>query len=104
MNTKPLYPALDQVRPASEMGFTDEQLAWLVDIATPRCCHTTGEHDPKHFLERKYVCRGQLAEVAYRLREALGLDAEPLDRGHYLQRWVGPSEAVSRTGCQQCAG
>lgn len=102
MSTKTLYPVLDPVRPASEMGFTDEQLAWLADVATPRCCHTTGEHNSKHFVERKYVCRGQLSEVAYRLREALGLDDEPVDWGHYLQRRVNPAEAVSRAGCPQC--
>ena len=71
---KYLYPPLDPVRPASEMGFTDEQLTWLADIATPRCCHATGAHDPRHFLDHLYVCRDQLAEVAYRLREALGLN------------------------------
>ena len=104
-DTKPLYPVLDPVRPASEMGLTDEQLAWLADIATPRCCHTTGEHDPSHFKERKFVCRDQLSEVAYRLRDALGLDADPVlwqQRGHYLQRRIDPSEAVSRAGCSRC--
>ena len=100
--SKYIYPLLDPVRPASEMGFTDEQLAWLADIATPRCCHATGEHNPRHFLDKRYVCYDQLAEVAYRLREALGLDGEPVDRGHYLQRRVDPSTAVSRVGCPQC--
>ncbi len=102
MSTKPLFPYLDPVQPASEMGFTDDQLAWLTDIARPRCCHVTGEHDPRHFEERSFVCRDQLAEVAYRLREALGLDAGPDDRGHYLRRRVSPSEAVSRAGCSRC--
>lgn len=102
MSPAPLYPVLDPVRPASEMGFTAEQLAWLVDIARPRCCHTTGEHDPTHFATQRYVCHGQLAEVAYRLREALGCPDEPVDRGHYRDRRVDPSDAVSRQGCDWC--
>ena len=99
-----LYPVLEPVRPASQMGFTAEQLAWLADIARPRCCHITGEHDPNHFVERRFVCRDQISEVALRLREALGLDDTPVDRGHYLQRRVDPSEAVGRTGCEWCNG
>ena len=99
---KNLYPLLDPVRPASEMGFTDEQLAWLADIATPRCCHATGEHNPRHFLDKRYVCYDQLAEVAYRLREALELNDVPKDYGNYMERSVDPYVAVSRAGCPQC--
>lgn len=101
MESKPLYPALDPVRPASEMAFTPEQIAWLADIATPRCCHTTGEHNPEHFAQRKFVCRDQLSEVAYRLRVALGVGAVA-DMGHYEAHWVDPSEALSRAGCRWC--
>jgi len=100
--TKPLYPILDPVRHASEMGLTDDQLAWLADIARPRCCHITGEHNPDHFVDGRYVCADQLAEVAWRLRDALGLDDEPADRGGYLQRRVDPAEAVSHAGCHWC--
>ena len=99
----PLYPVIDPVLPASEMAFTPEQLAWLVDIARPRCCHVTGEHDPTHFVNGRYVCSFQLAEVAWRLLAALGLEAEPAERGHYRQRRVDPATAVARTGCPQCA-
>jgi hypothetical protein len=99
----PLYPIIEPVRPASEMAFTPEQLAWLVDVARPRCCHVTGEHDPTHFAAGRYVCSFQLAEVAWRLLAALGLEAEPADRGHHCQRRVDPAMAIPRTGCHQCA-
>ena len=98
----PIYPAIDQVRPASEMGLAPAQIAWLTDIARPRCCHVTGEHDPKHFSDSRYVCSYQLAEIAWRLRSALEIDDEPVDRGWYLQRRVDPATAIPRAGCPQC--
>lgn len=102
MSGTPLYPELDPVTPASEMGFTAEQLAWLLDLARPRCCHVTGEHNPRHFVEQRYVCSDQLAGVAYRLVDALGLGAAPHDFGHYRRRQVDPATAVSRQGCFWC--
>lgn len=102
MPETPTYPVLDPVRPVSEMGFTAEQLAWLADIATPRCCHTTGMHDPNHFAEGRYVCSYQLAEVAWRLRAALDLGDDLEEMGWYRQRRVDPADAISRSGCQKC--
>lgn len=102
MPETPIYPVLDPVRPVSEMGFTADQLAWLVDIATPRCCHTTGEHDPNHFVDGRYVCSDQLAEVAWRLIGALGMETEPVDRGHYRRRRVDPAVAVPAAACPRC--
>lgn len=98
----PLYPIIDPVRPATELGFTPEQLDFLVDIARPRCCHVTGEHEPTHFATGRYVCAFQLAEIAWRLLSALGLEAEPAERGHYRQRRVDPATAIPRIGCPQC--
>ena len=73
-NDKLLYPELAPVRLAAEMSFSEEQLAWLADIARPRCCHTTGEHDPEHFIRRSFVCRDQLADIAWRLRAAVPIE------------------------------
>lgn len=97
-----LYPTIDPVRSAAELGFTPEQLDFLVDIAKPRCCHVTGEHDPTHFAAGRYVCSFQLAEIAWRLLSALGLEAEPAELGHYRQRRVDPASASPRAGCPQC--
>lgn len=89
----------DPVRPASEMGFTGEQLSWLADIARPRCCHVTGEHSPTHFREKRFVCGFQMADVAYRLRDALGLDYT-VDA--YGRRRVDPNEPRPSLGCPIC--
>lgn len=100
---KPLFPTLDPVRPAAEMGLTAEQMDWLLDIARPRCCHTTGEHDPTHFKYQVFVCREQLAEIAFRLRVALGKDDRHVSStGWYDSRKVDPAEAISMAGCGHC--
>lgn len=60
------------------VDFTPAQLEWLRQMLTPRCCHVSGDHDPTHFKERRYVCEIQQAERYRALRAALNLgDAKP---------------------------
>ena len=61
-----------QVKKPVIPDFTEEQIKFLKDIFTPRCCHMTGMHDPTHFEEKKYVCSDQKAEAFDRGRKLLG--------------------------------
>lgn len=70
--------------------FTDEQLAWLRDLLTPRCCHISGMHDPVHYTEKKYVCESQKNGCYDRIREALNFGK------------VTPEEAIPRLNCPMC--
>ena len=85
--------------PMSVPEFTSEQMIWLKTMLWPRCCHITGEHDPRHFLDGKYVCSLQESQRYIALRKALGL---PLL--HPDKEWPGvpPEEAVSKPGCYWC--
>lgn len=98
----PIFPDLDPVQPASEMGLSFEQVNWLIDIARPRCCHNSGDHDPRHFAEHRFVCQDQLANVAYRLRVALGCTDILADHKWYRSRRVDPFEAIKRGSCANC--
>lgn len=51
------------------------------------CCHTTGEHDPEHFAQRRYICKDQMAEAFKRFCSDLG---------------VNPT-VRSKPGCSWCA-
>lgn len=55
------------------MKFSREQLAYLRDLLTPTCCHTTGMHNPNHFEDDKYVCADQKAKALDRARVSLHL-------------------------------
>ena len=54
--------------------FTDEQVAWLRDVLQLRCCHVTGDHDPLHFKEQRYICDMQQGAAWTRAVLALGFD------------------------------
>lgn len=58
----------------SPCKFTDEQLEFLKDIFTPRCCHNSGEHDPTHFVSYR-----QKARAFDRGRELLGFGEVTVD-------------------------
>lgn len=66
------------------------QMEWLRTMLIPSCCHTSGAHDPRHFIERRSVCTHQKAGCYDRLRRALGLGD------------VTPHEATSREECIWC--
>ena len=70
--------------------FTPTQQAWLREMLTPGCCHTSGEHDPRHFRQDKHVCLYQRSDTYNTLRTALGLGD------------VQPQEARSTPGCVWC--
>ena len=70
--------------------FGGEQLAYLKDLFTPRCCHTTGMHDPRHFVDKQYVCNDQKAEAFDRGRELLGFGE------------VTPEDAIPADDCGRC--
>ena len=54
--------------------FTDEQIAYLVRLLTPYCCHTTGMHDPEHFARApEDTCSFQDSAAWERAVDALGL-------------------------------
>lgn len=59
--------------------FTDEQRAWLAEMLTPYCCHITGEHDPGHFSEKRYICLDQMCAAYLRLRLALKMGKPSVD-------------------------
>ena len=73
--------------------FTDEQIAWLRDVLRVRCCHVTGDHDPLHFKEQRYICEMQQGAAWTRAVLALGFDdlaepagVEPYDGCFWCQR------------------
>lgn len=71
-------------------NFTNAQIDFLKDIFTPRCCHTTGLHDPMHFEKKRFVCELQKAEAFDRGRELLGFGE------------VTPDEAIPKKDCGWC--
>ena len=70
--------------------FTEEQIEWLKDMLTPRCCHTSGMHDPCHYTEQKYVCKSQKAECYDHTRLSLGMGR------------ATPQEAIPSKSCSRC--
>ena len=82
--------------------FTDEQIAWLRDVLRVRCCHVTGDHDPLHFAEQRYLCDRQKGSAWVRVVLALGFDdladpsvAEPYDNCFWCRRKA--ERSVQRT-------
>ena len=75
----------------TEAPFTTEQLAWLEEMLTPRCCHIVGLHDSSHFEEDQYVCEYQMTDRYQALREALGLSTT-----------VDPKTVVEADNCSWC--
>lgn len=71
--------------------FSREQLAYLRDLLTPRCCHVTGMHDPQHFDDKKYVCELQMSTAYLRARHDLGFGKPK------------PADAVPVSDCGWCA-
>ena len=63
----------DTALPAVRPSFNDTQLAWLEAALRPPCCHVTGEHNPRHWMQAGTVCQMQKADAYDRIREALGL-------------------------------
>ena len=53
--------------------FSREQLDWLAKMLTPRCCHVTATHDPRHYQEDRGICEIQTDERYHTLRNAIGL-------------------------------
>lgn len=45
----------------------------IAEAAEPGCCHTTGTHDPRHFVDGKYLCDQQKAEAWHRVVLLLGI-------------------------------
>ena len=57
--------------------FSKEPLDYLSELLTPGCCHTTGEHNPRHFFnDPTDLCRSQRSEAWDHAIEQLGLDIE----------------------------
>lgn len=57
--------------------FSKEQLDYLSELLTPGCCHTTGEHNPRHFLaDPTDLCQSQRSEAWDHAVEQLGIDIE----------------------------
>lgn len=89
-NTLGRWDREDGDRAAVLATLTDEQLTALRDLIAPPCCHITGEHDPTHFVEGRYICQHQMAYAYKRLRHALGIPT------------IQPDEAKPVTGCGWC--
>lgn len=70
--------------------FTEEQRAYLRDLLRPRCCHVTGEHDPRHFVEGRYVCEIQASEAWNRACQEL------------FGEQFGPEDALPKEDCGWC--
>lgn len=84
------HEEIDSILKGDDVQFSRKQKQFLTDLLTPRCCHTTGLHDPQHFVEGKYVCNDQKARAFDRARKYLGLPE------------VTPADAVSEDGCERC--
>lgn len=54
--------------------FTDKQRRYLEAVFHLPCCHTTGTHPPKHFIDGDSHCRIQTWEAFKRGVKELGLD------------------------------
>lgn len=46
---------------------------------TVQCCHITGEHNPRHFEDKLYVCQFQQADAFARARVVLGMGGPTVD-------------------------
>lgn len=68
------HPAFDDWENLDAEAVLEDLLQQLSDAARPRCCHMTGEHDPRHFVEGKYLCEQQKAQAWHRVILLLGLD------------------------------
>lgn len=64
------------------------ELAGMLDV---ECCHITGEHNPTHFEDGKYVCSQQMADTFAFLRIRAGLT-------------IKPDRAYPKQGCGWCEG
>ena len=73
------------------LTFTEQQVEWLADVLTPRCCHTTGLHNPDHFVDQAFICADQWRDSAHRLVKQLGIE----DR--FTVESARPTE-----GCRSC--
>lgn len=85
--------------------FTKEQLDWLIDKLRLPCCHVTGEHDPTHFVDRKYICDIQIAKSWERLVVALGL-AEVVKQEPYIDSVRITDDRIQprpESGCGWCS-
>ena len=69
-----VHPAFDGWENLDTGALLEDLLQKLSDAARPGCCHTTGEHDPSHFTEGKYLCEDQKAQAWHRVILLLGLD------------------------------
>ena len=54
-----------------QQTFTRDEIIALLSIP---CCHTSGMHDPLHFVERKYVCEDQKSAALENLCRALNIN------------------------------
>jgi hypothetical protein len=54
--------------------FSEEQKRYLAQLLRPYCCHTTGQHDPRHFADDPSAsCELQITSAWERAVEELGL-------------------------------
>ena len=49
---------------------TIEEMLWIP------CCHLTGEHNPEHYKDRKYICRRQKAQALERFCEEMAINPQ----------------------------
>lgn len=68
--------------------FTDEQRVYLEALLAFECCHMTGMHDPKHWMEDGTVCWEGMEKPYKRILEELGLEA-PVYSAHDCGRCRG---------------
>jgi len=58
----------------STVGFSSKQIMALEEMATIYCCHTTGMHDPTHWVKGKYICGLQKMDAFVRMCKTLGIN------------------------------
>jgi len=56
---------------SDEEVYTKDEIEAMLELP---CCHITGTHNPRHYIERKYICQDQVAEAFHNLVKKLGLN------------------------------
>lgn len=66
----------DNCKHLTTVEFLPDQVEVLRGLLVLPCCHTSGEHDPTHYIEGRYICYDQKAKAWERIVEALKIEPQ----------------------------
>jgi len=76
-----MTPMLTYIREdGKKIDFSSEQLKAIEEMATILCCHTSGMHDPEHWIDGEGFCLKQKAEAFENLCKKLGINPKSRSR------------------------